>query len=63
MGAYPSVIGCYLLDWYNRGVTDLEDLRWCLEFYRGVELHSTNLVGFALMEARRYREERIRRND
>ena len=63
MATLPSVAGCYLLEWYNKGVTDLEDLRWCLQFYRGIDFHSTNLVGFALTEARRYREERIRREE
>ena len=54
--AHVTVEGFWFLQWYELGVTDAEDLCWCIEFYRGQAGWKPSLAMGALTEARRYRE-------
>jgi len=48
-----STTGVRLYHWYEMGITEYEDLQWCLEFY-STQKWPLSIIGSALAEAKRY---------
>ena len=55
-----TVTGVRLFNWFQMGITDLEDLQWLLNFYHREDLPIC-LIGSALIEAREAWPERLGR--
>ena len=60
--AHVTVEGFWFLDWYNKGVTDPEDLCWCMEFYRGQAGWNPTLAQGCMKAAKDYKEWLDRQN-
>ena len=54
--AHLTVEGLWFLEWFNKGVTDPEDLCWCIEFYRGQAGWKPSQALGAMKVAKDYKE-------